>query len=86
MAASPFQRAARQRWPRHMVSGDGAFAVVCPVTSIVKLYDWAMLALVEAGQQHSNWNCAADHKVVEIEPTYEPTKAILNLPAEVEPD
>jgi len=86
MADSPFQRAARQRWPRYTIRGDGEWAVVCHVVSLVTLYDLALLAQVEAGREHSNWRCAEKHKLEPIKPIYEATTAILKSPADMERD
>jgi hypothetical protein len=68
MADSPFQSAARQRWLRYEIRGDGQYAVVCPVCRLVTLYDFALLAATEATQQHSNWQCADKHKIEHVEP------------------
>jgi hypothetical protein len=86
MADSPFQRAARQRWPRYTTWGDGEWAVVCPVVQIVTLYDFAMLANVEMHEPHSNWGCAEKHKLERIKPAYEATTVILKSPADIERD
>jgi hypothetical protein len=59
---------------------------VCPVVSLVTLYSFPLLAHAEAGQAHSNWNCADRHRVVEIKPVFEATVVILKSPADMERD
>jgi hypothetical protein len=67
---SPYVRAARRRWPSYTVVGDGPYARACSVTSTVRLYGFRMLAILERGQDCSNWRCAATHKLVRLEPLY----------------
>ena len=65
---SPYRRAARQRWPKYTIRGDGAYAVICPVCSLVTLYEWVLLAATQAAEPHSNWRCADKHKLEHVEP------------------
>jgi hypothetical protein len=68
--ASPYVRAARQRWPQYAIIGDGPYARACPVTSTVRLYGFRMLAILERSQDCSNWDCGAQHRLVRLEPLY----------------
>ncbi len=65
---SDFQRAARLKWPGAKVSGDGSWAVFCPVIQSVALFSLYMFAANHAGNDHANWCCKAEHRVVEIKP------------------
>lgn len=77
--ASAFQLGARQRWPGYTIKGDGQYAVVCPIVQVVTLYDFAMLAHADAGQQHSNWECARHHKLCTVTPLYQPQPTLGRL-------
>ena len=63
-----YQTAARQTWSGYRVEGDGEWALVCPIVKLVMLYSFAMLAKVDAANEHSNWRCQGYHKVVRIKP------------------
>jgi hypothetical protein len=86
MAASPFQRAARQGWPQYGITGDGEWALVCRSTHTVTLYQWALLANADAARQHSNFDCVPEHRLERIKPAYAATNTIVKSPAEIEPD
>lgn len=65
---SEYQQAARQKWPQADIVGDGPFALVCPVTDSVFLYDFYMAAMAEIACDHSNWRCKDSHSMVEMKP------------------
>ena len=67
-AESVFRIAAKARWPQAQIVGDGRFALHCPVTSTVHLYDFWMLAATEIARDHSNWRCKDSHTLVELQP------------------
>jgi hypothetical protein len=71
ISLSEYQRAARQRWPRATIYGDGAFALWCPVTQVVRLFAFAMLAQTRAADECSNWGCQNKHQVVRLQPIYQ---------------
>jgi hypothetical protein len=63
---SDYQRAARLKWPEYVISGDGPFAIVCPVSYSVFLYTFAMAAMADIARDHSNWDCKDEHRLVEL--------------------
>lgn len=85
---SAFRRAARQKWPQPHISitGHGEWALVCPTTNSVRLYDFAMLAKVHAAQDCSNWQCKAGHKLVRIKPAPVQRQRVFRNPADMERD
>jgi hypothetical protein len=66
-SVSEYQQAARQKWPRYDIYGDGPFALVCPVTNHVQLYGFWMAAMSDLTKNHSNWQCRDSHTLVEID-------------------
>jgi hypothetical protein len=67
---SAYRRAARQKWPKATLTGDGPVAIRCPVTNTVRLYGFALLAATEMTRECSNWRCSADHVLTELTPLY----------------
>jgi hypothetical protein len=65
---SAYQQAAHLKWPTAQISGDGPFALVCPVTESVHLYSFWMGAMSHLTRNHSNWTCRDRHKLVELKP------------------
>jgi hypothetical protein len=77
--ASPYVRAARQRWPQYAIIGDGPYARACPVTSTVRLYEFRMLALLERSQDCSDECCPTLHRLVRLEPLYQKRPVYLSF-------
>ena len=77
---SEFQRAARLKWPKAQVFGDGPFALYCGRLDHATLYAHWLFAATELTKPHSNWNCADEHKLIELKPVPVPhAKATRNL-------
>jgi hypothetical protein len=83
---TPFQRAAKTRWPGYTVEGTGQYAVTCPLLQLVQLFEYAMWAKVAAQESHSNWRCAGQHKLCLVKPVYETGSRLNYSPAAIERD
>jgi hypothetical protein len=75
---SAYRRAARQRWPNAVIRGDGRFAIYCPITGNVRLYELALLAAADIGRECSNWRCAENHLMVELKPLYPAPRKVIS--------
>ena len=65
---SEYQRAARLKWPRARIVGDGAYALYCQALEIVHLHSGWIFAATAVNTQHGNWNCVDSHRLFELEP------------------
>jgi len=83
---SDYRRAARMKWPEATVKGDGPWALLCQVTQTVTLYFLYMWAAADAAKEHSNWQCAAEHRLIEIKPLPLRKERPLRYTAEMERD
>ncbi|MBZ5534000.1 MAG: hypothetical protein LAO20_21425 [Acidobacteriia bacterium] len=83
---SAYQQAARLKWPTAHISGDGPYALACPVTDCVHLYSFWMAAMNDLTRNHSNWQCRDDHKLVELKPAPQPAPITLRNRALMERD
>lgn len=57
-AENQYVQAARQRWPRWPISGEGEFAVVDLITGSVALFDFRMSAQIEVNKSPSTRSLA----------------------------
>jgi hypothetical protein len=60
---SVWQQIARGLWPYYSCRGDGQYALVCPKTFSVALFDNATAGRIENMTEHEN-GCAVLHKKV----------------------
>jgi hypothetical protein len=66
---SDYQRAARQKWPTPVITGDGPYALYCADLNHDWLYGHYMLSMADVARDHGTWHCKDSHRLIELEPT-----------------
>lgn len=70
-----WQKAAKQKWPRAQVQGDGPFAMysACCASGLVLLYNFAQEAVDAMNHKCPHANCSENHGAYKLRPPVENT-------------